>query len=92
MDSHRLAQFGSMSAQPLASFAIPGTGRADQTPVRRGVIEPLEVHQLVNDDVIAHPMWHGNEPPIEAHVPVTPARTPPRPLIANADAGDRQTV
>ena len=87
-----LAQFRPMSAQPLASVAIPGTGRGDQTPVCRGVIEPLEVHQLMNDDVIAHPLWHGDQPPIEAHVPVTPARTPPRPLIADADAGYRETV
>jgi hypothetical protein len=92
MDSHRLTQFGSVSAQPLARVAIPGAGRCDQAPVGRGVIEPLEVHQLMNDDVIANPLWHGDEPPIEAHVPVTPARTPPRPLIADADARDRQTV
>jgi hypothetical protein len=81
-----------MGAQPLASFAISGAGRCDQSPVCRRVIEPLEVHQLMNHDVVPHPMWHRNEAPIEAHVSVAPAGSPPCPLIANTDTGHRQIV
>jgi hypothetical protein len=81
-----------MSAQPLASLAISGAGRCNQPPVRRRVIEPPEVHQLMNHHVVSHPMWHRDEAPIEAHVSVTPTGSPPRPLIANADAGHRYSV
>jgi hypothetical protein len=81
-----------MSAQPLASFAISGAGRRDQSPVRRRVIEPLEVHQLMNHDVVPHPMWHRDEAPIKAHVSVAPAGSPPGPLISDTDTDHGQTV
>ena len=87
-----LAQFRGMGAKPLASFAVPGTGCGNQPPVRWRVIEPLEVHQLVNHHVILHPGRHGDETPIEAHVPVAPTGSPSRPLITNADARHGQTV
>lgn len=56
------------------------------------MIETLEVHQFMNHHVVAHPVWHGDEAPIQADVPVTSAGSPPRPLIANADARDRQIM
>ena len=90
--THRLAQLRPMSAKPVTCFAIPGTRRRHQPPVRRRVIEPLEVHQLMNHHVVAHPFGHGDESPIEADMTVPPARTPSRPLIANADPRDAQAV
>ncbi len=62
-----------MSAKPLASFTIPGTSCSDELPVRRRVIESLQVHQLVNHHVVAHPLRHRNEAPVEADVPVATA-------------------
>src|SRR5262245_26506366 len=87
-----LAQFRRMCAKPLASFAIPRACRRDQTPVSRRMIESLEVHQLMNYHVVPHPWWHRDEAPIEADVTVAPAGSPPRPLVANADARHRQAV
>lgn len=68
-----LTQFGAMRAQPLASFAIPRTGRCDEPPVRRRVIEPFQMHQLVDHHVVAHPGRHRDEAPVEAHVTVATA-------------------
>jgi hypothetical protein len=87
-----LAQFRAMGAKPLASFTVPGAGAGNQPPVGWRVIEPLEVHQLVNHHVILHPGRHGDEAPVEAHVPVAPTGSPSRPLITNADARHGQTV
>jgi hypothetical protein len=89
---HRLAQFRRMCAKPLASFAIPRACRRDQTPVGRRMIEPLEVHQLMDHHVVPHPRWHRDEAPVEADVAVAPAGSPSRPLVANADTRHRQAV
>ena len=56
------------------------------------MIEPLQVHQLMNDHVVAYPVGHGDEPPVQAHVPVAPAGTPSCALIANAKPADDQPV
>lgn len=52
------------------------------------MIEPLEVHELVNDDVVANPWRHHDQPPVQADVPVAAAGSPARPLISNADPPD----
>ena len=81
-----------MSSQPLACLAKPRACRRDQSPVHRGVVEPLEVHELVNHHVVAHPVGHCNQSPVQADVSITAARTPSRPLISNADSRHPQAV
>lgn len=54
------------------------------------MIEPLEVHELVNDDVVANPSRHHDQPPVQADVPVATAGSPARALIPNADPTDRE--
>ena len=81
-----------MRPEPLTRFAIPRVHRRNEFPVRRRVIHPLEVHELVDDDVVAHPIGHRRESPVEAYMTVSTARTPPRALIADADARDAQAM
>ena len=50
------------------------------------------MHELVNHHVIAHPLGHRDQPPVQADMSVAAARTPSRPLIANADPCHPQTV
>jgi hypothetical protein len=56
------------------------------------MIEPAQVHQLVNDDVVAHSIGHQHEPPVQTDVPFRRTRSPTPPLIANADLGDDEPV
>ncbi len=61
------------------------------SPIRWRMVHPAEVHELVNQDVVAHGWRHEDEPPVECDVSVPPARSPPRALIADAhsrEAGD----
>ena len=50
------------------------------------------MHQLVNEDVVANPLGHQHEAPVQTDVPVAAARTPSAPLIAYAHACDGKTV
>lgn len=50
------------------------------------------MHELVNHHVVADPVGHGDQPPVQADVPVSSARTPSRPLVSNADARDAKPV
>ena len=50
------------------------------------------MHQLVDDHVVAHPVGHRNEPPVQADMTRTRARSPSPALIADADACNRQVV
>ena len=81
-----------MGPEPLTRFAIPRVHRRNELPVRRRVIHPLEVHELVDDDVVAHPIGHRRESPVEADMTVSTARTPARALIADADARHAQAM
>lgn len=56
------------------------------------MIEPPEMHQLVNQHVLAHEARHQHEPPVQADVPRGRARSPSRPLVANADASHGEAV
>ena len=56
------------------------------------MIEPPQVHQLVDEHVIAHIRRHQDQTPVQGNVSVAPARSPSRALIADADTGDRQTL
>ena len=46
------------------------TGERDELPELRRVIHSLQMHQLVNHDVVADPIRHPDEPPVETDVPV----------------------
>ena len=81
-----------MRAEPLTRFAIARVRGCHEPPIRRRVIHPFEVHELVDDHVVPHPVGHDDEPPVEADVTVAAAGTPARALIANADSGDTQAM
>ena len=81
-----------MQSQPAPRFAIARADRRDELPVSRRMVEPVQVHELVQKHVIAHPVRHRDESPVEGDVSVAPARAPSRPLVADADARHRQPV
>ena len=56
------------------------------------MIEFLEMYELVNHHVVAYPVGHGDQPPVQADVSVSSARTPSRPLVSNADARHAKPV
>ncbi len=56
------------------------------------MVHPAEVHQFVDEDVIANRCRHQHQSPVQADMAVTPAGTPPRSLITNTDAADREPI
>jgi len=78
--------------QPVASGSVIGKNTADQSPERGRVVHAPQVHQLVNEDVVAYERRHQEQPPVQANVPIPAARAPPRSLVANGDPRDHQPV
>ena len=78
--------------QPVAGGLVLWTRLGDKTPVCPGVIHPPQVHQLMNQYVIAHEGWHQEQPPVQADVTVAAAGTPPRVLITHADSRHRESM
>ena len=64
----------------------------DKAPEVARVIEPPQMHQLVNQHVIAHRVGHQYKTPVETDVAGWRARSPTRPLIPYADARHCQTM
>jgi len=56
------------------------------------MIESFQVHQLVNQHVIADGGRHQDEPPVQRNVAVAATGAPPGSLIADAHPGDRQSM
>jgi hypothetical protein len=56
------------------------------------VIEPTQMHQLVNQNVFADGLGHQDETPVEADVTGRRARSPARPLIPYADTRHLKAV
>lgn len=56
------------------------------------MVQSPQMHQLMEDDVVAHPRRHQDEPPIQADVTVRAAGSPARALIPDADAPHRQLM
>ncbi len=81
-----------MPPQPVAGGAVVGTCLGHQPPVRRRMVHPSQVHQFVDQDVIANPGRHQHQSPIQADMAVAPTGTPPRSLIPNADAADAKAI
>ncbi len=59
-----------MRAQPRARLAILRARCGNQGPERLRMVHPPQVHQLVNQHVVTHPLRHRHEPPVQADVPV----------------------
>jgi len=78
--------------QPVASGGVIGARLGDEPPVRRRMVHPAEVHQFVDQDVVADPCRHQHESPVEADVAVTSAGTPPRSLIPHTHAADGKPI
>jgi hypothetical protein len=62
----------------------------DERPEGPRVVEPPQMHQLVDQDIVAHRRGHQDEPPVQADETVASARAPARALVANADAAHAQ--
>src|SRR5581483_986674 len=56
------------------------------------MIHALEMHQFVDQYVVADPIGHRDQPPVQTDVAVRRTRSPAPPLIANADSRNRQAV
>ena len=55
-------------AQPLARALVFGTRVRDKAPEMARVIEPSQMHQLVNQHVVAHRVGHQHKTPVETDV------------------------
>lgn len=55
------------------------------------MVEPFQVHEFVYQDVLAHPVRHHDQAPVQRDMSVAPARSPACALVANGDPADRQT-
>src|SRR5688500_2938296 len=79
-------------AQPQPRLVVVGTCMRNQTPEMARVIEPAQVHQLVNQHVIAHAVGHQYQAPVETDMARWRARSPSRPLVAYAHTRHLQAV
>lgn len=86
------AQRWAVSPQPVARLSVVGTCGSHQSPVRRRMVHPAQVHQLVDQDVIAHRRRHQHQSPVQTDMAITSAGAPPRALIADGDASNREPV
>jgi hypothetical protein len=58
----------SILAKPPARVFIAGTCVRDEVPEVARVIEPPQMHQLMDQDVLADALGHQDETPVEADV------------------------
>jgi hypothetical protein len=56
------------------------------------VVAHAQVHQLVQEQIVAHGIGHLHKPPVQADATVRRARSPPRALIPDADSSNDETV
>lgn len=82
----------SILAQPLARVGVLGACVFDQAPEMARMIEPPQMHQLVNQHVVAHAVGHQYESPVEADVTRRGTGAPTRALIPYADARHTQAM
>src|SRR5215204_5910518 len=90
-DGAALAKAGAVGTQPSPGFAPARISLGHVAPEPRRVIHPPQVHELVHDDVVAHPVGHEDQTPVQADAPVPPAGAPAGPLIADGHLRDVQT-
>ena len=79
-------------AKPSARILIAGAGVRDEAPEVARVIEPPQMHQLMDQNVVADDIRHQHKTPVEADVTRRRAGSPPRSLIAYADARHLKTM
>src|ERR671913_679778 len=89
MQSEQRAPF---AAEPSLRFAERGARGLDQPPEAARVILLAQVHQLVDEDVIANGVRRLHQPEVQGDDALARARSPSRSLVANRDAGDLQAV
>ena len=82
----------SILTKPPARVLIAGARVRNEAPEVARVIEPPQMHQLVNQDVLADGLGHQDETPVEADVTGRRARSPARPLIPYADTRHLKAV
>jgi len=56
------------------------------------MVEPPQVHELVDDDVVAHPGGHHDQSPVQTDMALTAAGSPPGTLIPDTDTADLQAM
>ena len=76
--------------QPLLGRAIIGAHRFHLAPESRRMVHLPEMHQFVENDVIAHERRRLDEPPVERDRSAPGTRTPARALIAHGHAAHGQ--
>jgi len=55
-------------AQPAPRVLVVGARMCDKAPEVARMVEPPEMHQLVNQHILADVVWHQYEPPVETDV------------------------
>jgi hypothetical protein len=76
---------------PLGETKIRARG-LDQAPETTRVILLLQVHQFMQQDVVAYRRRHLHEPIVERNPSSARARSPSRPLVSNRQSGDPQAM
>ena len=56
------------------------------------MIEPTQVHQFMDQDVVANGWRHEHQTPVQGNMAIASTRSPARALIADADTRDRHPV
>jgi hypothetical protein len=78
--------------QPTLRIPVVGTRALDQRPEARPVILLAQVHQLVNQDVVAHEGRHLNQPEVEGDGARARAGPPARALCPDGDTRELEAV
>ena len=81
-----------MPTQPSLRVAKIRTHVFDKTPETPRMILFLQVHQLVQNDVVADRRRHLNEPIVQSDSSGLRARSPTRSLVANGKTRDDEAV
>ena len=81
-----------MGFEPALGVAKIWTCGLDEAPEAARMILLLQVHQLVNQHVVAHSRRHLHEAMVECDFPGARTRSPSRSLVANREAGDGQMM
>ena len=78
--------------QPAFGLKVIGEHCCHLPPEARRVVHLPEMHQFMEDDVIAHARRRLDQPPIERNRAAAGTRAPPGALIAHGHAPDGQLM
>src|ERR1043166_2455251 len=90
--SCRASDATTMLMQPAAGILIVRTRVGNEPPELPRVIEPAQMHELMDEHVVPHPIGHQHQTPVKTDVPVRRARSPTPALVADADSRHPQVV